>query len=92
MTDYPHNNNTKGFNPKKDQLTANGGKINKADLLAAHEEGKVLGGTFCKSSPEEVMLVAGEETKTEGGFVCKFKSVKTGSYKSSSIEAVHTTT
>ena len=87
------NNNTKGFNPKKDQLTANGGKIKKGDLLAAHEEGKVLGGTFCKSSPEEVMLVAGEETKTEGGAIfCKFKNVKTGSHKSSSIEAVHTTT
>ena len=83
------NNNTKGFNPKKDQLTAKGGKIKNADLMAAHEEGKVLG----KSPPEEVILVAGEETKTEGGAIfCKFKSVKSGSHKSSSIEAVHTTT
>ena len=84
------NNNTKGFDPKKDAFPVNGGKSRKI-------EGKADGGktSSCKSkSGGDVMLVASQETKTDGGATfCKFKSVKTGSnHRSSNIEAVDTTT
>ena len=81
------NNNTKGFDPKKDTIPV----IIRGKNQKANEGGKVDGK---KNNSGEVMLVASQERKTESGATfCKFKSVKTGAHhQSSSIETVQTTT
>jgi len=89
-TTITNNNNRKGFDPKKDTFPATGGRSGKVE--GKGDDGGATG--FCKSKSGEVMLVAGQETKTDGGATfCKFKTVKTGSHhRSSSIEAVHAKT